>query len=155
LKCNSGTIKIKLPENHFLVMKKDIPQYKVEDLAIAVVPREENGPVEVELWDTFILNLKEEPIQNVLINSRGYGEVNGEQMKTTVLRHFFDEIGPLQACQIEPIQTKLFDLTNEYWISFTFDGYMYDKKYVFVQGSISTQNFTTIPFLEKKGVMIR
>jgi hypothetical protein len=136
-------------------MKKDIPVHKVEDLAIAVVPRLGNGAEDEELWDVFVINLKNQPIQNVLINSRGYGELNGEQRKTSVLRHFFEEIGPQQACHIEPIQTQLFDMANEYWVSFTYDGYMYDKMYVFVRGSIVKDNFTSIPLLERRGVMIR
>ena len=132
-------------------MKKDIPQHKVQDLAIAIVPGEEGE----DLWNTYIINLKDEPIQSVLVNSRGYGEVEGEEIKTTVLRHYFEEIGPLQIKIIEPIQTKLFNITNEYWVSFKYDGYMYDKKYVFVKGSISEFNFTPIPFINKRGVMIR
>ena len=137
-------------------MKKDIPKHKVEDLAIAVVPREDRieDPAE-DLWDTYILNLKDEKIKSVLIASQGYGELEGKEMKTTTLRHFFEEIGPLEILKIEPIQRKLFDLTNEYWVSFNFDGYMYDKKYVFVKGSISDINFTLIPFINRKGVMIR
>jgi hypothetical protein len=135
-------------------MKKDIPNYKVENLAIAVVPREVKD-TEEELWDTFIINLKNEPIRSVLINSRGYGEISGEKMKTTVLRHFFEEIDANSYAQIEPIQTKLFDLTNEYWVSFVFNDYMYDKKYVFVKGSISETNFTSIPYVNRKGVMIK
>ena len=137
-------------------MKKDIPEHKVSDLAIAIVPRngaEING--EMELWDVYVLNLKNDPIQNVLVNSRGYGELSGEQMKTTVLRHFIEEIGAHQAFLIEPIQTKLFDIANEYWVSFTYNDYMYDKKYVFVRGSIVQENFTTIPLLERRGVMIK
>lgn len=137
-------------------MKKDIPFHKVENLAIAIVPRtEEEFSEEEELWDTYLINLKEEPIKSVLISSRGYGELNGEKMRTTTLRHFFDEIGPRQIVQIEPIQTKLFGLTNEYWVSFVYDDYMYDKKYVFVTGSIDESHFTRIPFLERRGVMIR
>jgi hypothetical protein len=136
-------------------MRKDIPEYKVEQLAIAVVPRIEDGMVDQEMWDVYVINTRESSIQNVLINSRGYGEVEGEQMKTTVLRHFFNEIGPQQAFLIEPIQTSLFDIANEYWVSFTFNGYMYDKRYIFVRGSIQEENFTTIPLLERKGVMIR
>jgi len=130
-------------------MKKDIPQRKVEDLAIAVVPRDG------ELWDTYVINLKDEPIESVLIASQGYGEVEGEKIKTTKLRHFFEKIGPLQIEKIEPIQQALFKLTNEYWVSFRHDGYMYDKKYVFVTGSIDEINFTLIPFINEKGVMIR
>ena len=136
-------------------MKKDIPILKVEDLAIAIVPREEEENAEIELWDSYLINLKEEPIQSVLINSRGYGEKDGKPIKTTVLRHFFEEIGPLKIVQIEPIQSEVFSLTNEYWVSFRYKGYMYDKKYVFVKGAINKSYFTTIPFINKKGVLIR
>jgi len=136
-------------------MMKDIPNLKVEDIAIAVAPRPEGDPDKEKFWDSYLINLKEQAISNVLVNSRGYGEVNGEKMKTTILRHFFEEIGPLQVVKIEPIQVRLFDLTNEYWISFSHDDYMYDKKYVFVKGSITEDNFTTIPFINRKGVMIR
>lgn len=137
-------------------MKKDIPIHKVEDLAIAIAPRESSSlNDEEDLWDVYLINLREEPISSVLINSRGYGELQGEKQRTTVLRHFFEEIGPLACVQIEPIQIQLFKITNEYWVSFVHDGYMYDKKYIFVQESISENNFTTIPFLNRKGVMIR
>ncbi|MDX1665956.1 MAG: hypothetical protein R3350_01950 [Saprospiraceae bacterium] len=137
-------------------MLKDIPNYKVEDLAIAVVPRREEERVEdVELWDTYLINLKDDPIKSVLINSKGYGKVEGDKLRTTTLRHFFEEIGPQTCVQIEPIQTKLFKLTNEYWVSFVYNDYMYDKKYVFVKGSIAEINFTRVPYINRQGVMIR
>lgn len=131
---------------------KDIPNLRVEDLAIAIIPRE--GNIE-ELWDVYLLNLKNDPIGSVFINSRGYGELDGEKIRTTTLRHFFEQIDGHDTEQVEPIQTRLFGLTNEYWVSFMYNGYMYDKKYVFVKGSIDEMNFTYIPILEKKGVMIR
>jgi hypothetical protein len=134
-------------------MIKDIPKLKVEDIAIAIVPSDEEN--DDGLWDTYLINLKEETIKNVLINSNGYGEIDGEKIKTTTLRHFFEEIPGLYMVKIEPIQMKLFGITNEYWVSFVYDGHMYDKKYVFVNGSIAKDNFTTIPFINKKGVMIR
>jgi hypothetical protein len=135
-------------------MKKDIPVQKVEDLAIAIVPRTDEASGE-ELWETFLINLKDESIRNVLISSNGYGPIDGEERKTTTLRHFFDEIGPLEIQLIEPIHKALFDLTNEYWVSFTYEGYMFDKRYIFVRGSIAAENFTLIPFINRKGVMIR
>lgn len=135
-------------------MKKDIPNLRVENVALAVVPREDSVSDE-DLWDVYILNLREEKISNVLINSRGYGEMDGEKMKTTTLRYFYDEIPALEITKVEPIQTKLFGLTNEYWVSFTADGHMYDKKYIFVKGSIDKSNFTRIPFLDMPGVMIK
>jgi len=49
----------------------------------------------------------------------------------------------------------LFSIANEYWVSFSFDDNLYDKKYVFVQGALDESNFTDIPFLDCRGVMIR
>ena len=135
-------------------MKKDIPDHRVEGLALAIVPRKE-GEENEELWDVYLLNLKEDSISSVLISSKGYGELKGKKMETTVLRHFFNEVAARDYIKVEPIQVKLFGLTNEYWVSFVHEDYMYDKKYVFVKGSISTVNFTTIPMLGRKGVMIR
>jgi hypothetical protein len=135
-------------------MKKDIPDLKVEDLALVVAPRDENEAD--EFWDVYIINLKDEAIQNVMVVSKGYGEdMTGEKRATSTLRHFFEEIGPLGLNPIEPIQTELFWMSHEYWVSFTYDGHMYDRKYVFVSGSLDKNNFTMIPFLDKKGVMIR
>lgn len=133
-------------------MKKDIPVRRVEDVAVAIVPRENSMD---EFWDSWIINLREETMQNVLVTSKGYGELNGETVQTSTLRYFFEEITPLATVLIEPIQRSLFSITNEYWISFSIDGYMYDKRYVFVNGSIEEVNFTEIPFLGTKGVMIR
>ncbi len=136
-------------------MKKDIPIHKVKDLAIAIVPREfSNQEDEIEVWDTYIINLKDEAITGVLISSKGYGEIDGENKRTTTLRHFFEEIGPKRAYPVEPIPTNLFGLTNEYWVSFMYNGHMYDKKYIFVIGSLASYNFTNVPLIEKKGVMI-
>ena len=147
-------------------MKKDIPQPKVTHLAVAVLPppppKDADGqplpapPVEdIALWDCFILNLREAPITNALISSRGYGEIDGKKKSTTTLRHFIEALPPETAFKIEPIQTALFALTNEYWVSFNYGDHMYDKKYVFVKGSIVESNFTKVPIVERKGVMIR
>ena len=133
-------------------MMKDIPQLKVKNIALAIVPRYEESE---NLWDAYIINLRDQPIESVFVNSRGYGDIRGEKMRTTTLRHFFEKVNALEVIQIEPVQTRLFDLTNEYWVSFMFDGHMYDKKYVFVKGSIDQMNFTTIPLLDRKGVMIK
>lgn len=136
-------------------MKKDIPDLKVEDLAIAIIPPEK-ALSEEDLWDVYLFNFKEETIRNVMVVSKGYGEdEEGEMRKTTTLRHFFEEVGAMDNIKIEPISNKLLWMTHEYWVSFTYNGYMYDKKYVFVVGSIEPVNFINIPFVNRKGVMIR
>ncbi len=134
-------------------MKKDIPIRKVEGVALAIVPRNEN--LAEDLWDTYIVNLKHQPLRSVLVSSKGYGEEQGASLKTTTLRHFFEEIDAEAAVKVEPIQSKLFHLTHEYWISFVQEDYMFDKKFIFVKGSIDEAHFTTIPLVNKRGVMIK
>jgi hypothetical protein len=136
-------------------VKKDIEIQKVEDIAIALVPRLPGEEEHEYFWDAYIINLKDEPIYSVLINSKGYGEIDGEMRKTSTLRYFWEVITPLDVQKIEPVPVDLHILANEYWISFSFNDYLYDKKYVFVPGSLEEINFTDIPFLDRKGVMIR
>ena len=135
-------------------MKKDILQKEVDQLAIVISPRDEQAENN-DLWDTFLVNLRDEPITSVLISSKGYGEINGEEVSTTTLRHFFEEIGPQQLVQIEPMQPRLFELTNEFWVSFVHQEYMYDKKYVIDKGTIDKEKIDTIPFSDRQGVMIK
>ena len=134
-------------------MLKDIPELKVEELAIAIVPPE-SGELD-DLWDVVILNFHKYPILSVMVTARGYGELEGEQKETSTFRYFIEEIAPNSQHKLEPIQPAVFDLTNEYWVSFSLGKHLFDKKYIFVRGSINPENFTTIPFLNRKGVMIR
>lgn len=134
-------------------MIKDIPKYEVKDVALAVVKdADELGET---IWNVYLINLKEEELQGVLVSSRGYGLYKGEEVKTSVLRHFLDDLPPISYAKIEPIMDKLFGLSNEYWLSYYYQGGMYDKKYIFLPESIREENFVTIPLINKKGVMIK
>ena len=138
-------------------MLKDIPELKVEDIALAVVPDLQKGeePNEFTVWDVFLINLKKQPIHGVLVSSHGYGSHQGEEVKTSVLRHFFDEVQPMSAALVEPIDKAVFGLNNEYWVSFYVGKNIYDKKYLFLPESILVDNFSHIPVLNKTGVMIK
>ena len=134
-------------------MKKDITPPTVEDIAIAVV-RETNDLEELE-WNVYFLNLKKEKIEGVLVSSHGYGTINEEAVKTSTLRHFLDDVGPKSFVKFEPIMETLFGLNNEYWVSFFLNNVMYDKKYIFLPETIKEENFILIPYINKKGVMIK
>ena len=133
-------------------MIKDIPELIVENVAIAIV-REKNE-LDETVWNSYLLNLKEKKIEGVLVTSTGYGELNEEKVRTSTLRHFLDEVEPKSFVKIEPIIEEVFGINNEYWLSFYFNKTMYDKRYVFLAESITEANFTTIPLINKKGVMI-
>jgi len=125
----------------------------VTDVAVAVV-KEQNEDNEW-VWNTYLINLKEDTLENVLVSSTGYGEIENEKRKTSTLRHFIGTVEALSFVKIEPIMEELFILNNEYWVSFYIDKEIFDKKFVFLAESIREENFTTVPLLKKKGVMIK
>ena len=138
-------------------MLKDIPELVVEDIALAVVPDIEEGmqPNETTVWDVFLINLKKNAIHGVLVSSKGYGNLQGKAVRTSELRHFIEEMEPMSAALVEPIDKQVFGLNNEYWVSFYEGKDLYDKKYLFLPESILVDNFSLIPVLNKNGVMIR
>jgi hypothetical protein len=133
-------------------MLRDIKFEKVEDVAVAIVP--ETGMAGEEEWRVYLLNLKTDRLDGVLVSSTGYGEYEGRSVKTSTLRQFFEFIRGNDYVQVEYIDKNLFALNNEFWISFWYHGTIYDKRYVFVTESIIHKNFTQIPMLNRRGVMI-
>ena len=133
-------------------MKNDIKFPKVEGIALAIVKDKVNDE---EVWDVYLINHKKEDLTNVLVASKGYGLKDGEKVKTSTLRHHFDELKSNDYRKVEPIQEELFGLSNEYWVSFYIEKTIYDKKYVFLAESIKDENLVNIPILNKKGVMLK
>jgi|688.fasta_scaffold840942_2 hypothetical protein len=130
-------------------MKKDIPIHSAAQVGIALMPNPED-----DVWEVYLVNMKNRMIRDIIINSKGYGELDGKKIETQTMRYFIPYLGNENAQKIELIHNDLTQVANEYWITFYIDGNIYDKKVVFVQGSIDETYFTTIPVLEKRGVMI-
>ena len=138
--------------NSIEFMKKDLPENIVEDIAVAVVL--ENATPEAKDWSVYLINLKERPIETVLVSSKGYGLKDGEEVKTSILRHSIGDLAAKDYAKIQAIDEQVFGLTNEYWLSYYIDGNIYDKKFIFLPESIIESNFIRIPVLNKVGVMI-
>jgi len=135
-------------------MKKDINPPKVEDIIVAVV--QEKNELNQDIWNVYLINQKNDAIENVLVSSKGYiTEVNGNETKTSSLRHSLGKVEGNDFALIEPIMEDVFALHNEYWVSFFENNQMLDKKYIFLAETIKKENFTTIPILEKQGIMIK
>lgn len=133
-------------------MRKDIHAPKVEGVAMAVVrEKDEEGE---DAWYVYVVNLQEVALDNVLVSSRGYGELEGETRKTSEMRHFLDSLAPQSWAKIERIVEDVFGLNNQYWLSYYIGSTLHDKKYIFLPDSIQDENFTEIPLMEKRGVMI-
>ncbi len=107
-----------------------------------------------EAWYVYLINQQEVALDNVLVSSRGYGEMEGEVRRTSEMRHFLEQLGPKSWARIERIMEDVFGLNNQYWLSFFISGELHDKKYIFLPDSIHEEHFTDLPLMGKRGVMI-
>jgi hypothetical protein len=133
-------------------MIKDLPENNVTDIAVAVALEGEN--VQSKVFHVYLINQKDQAIENVLITSKGYGERNGEQVRTSTLRHMFPQVDANSFKQIELIDEQTFGLNNEYWVSYYIGNQIFDKKFIFLPESIIDANFIKLPIVNKPGVMI-
>ena len=132
-------------------MIKDIQIPEVKNVTLAVTRKK--SPGETDEWKVYLINTNENPLENTLVSSKGYGERDGEQQKTSILRHFLETVMPNSFVLIEPIDPNVFHLTNEYWVSYYIGNQIYDKRFVFVPDSIREENFSFIKELEMEGVL--
>jgi hypothetical protein len=129
-------------------MKKDIQFPPVENVLIAVA---KNG--DDSFWKVYIINRNNFSLKDVFIRSKGYGIYEGDEQKTSVLRHHFPLLEAMEHALIEPIDPAVFHLNNEYWISYFVEGQVFDKKFIFVPDSITDNNLSYIPELNTKGIL--
>jgi hypothetical protein len=134
-----------------MLMKEHINFEPVEGVAIAIAV--EQNEVGEDIWNVFLLNNNPYYLDNVLVASKGYGMHEGKEVKTSVLRHMFEQVPPKSAVKIEPIDPAIFHITNEYWVSYYIGPKIYDKKYVFVPESIIVDNLVDISLLNAKGIL--
>lgn len=135
-------------------MKKDIEMPEVTGVYVAIV-NEENPAGEKE-WNAYVINDKNEPIENVFVSSKGYlTEVKGEESKSSTLRHYYKVVPAKSAQKVEIVIDEVFKLNNEYFVSFYHGTQLCDKKFVFLPETIKESNLSSVPVVEKKGVWIK
>ncbi len=133
-------------------MLKDIIEPAFDGVGVAVVYEE--GEENEMVWNVYLINFNNALIDGVLVSSKGYGTINGEEVKTSVLRHMLNEIDSLDYGKIEPLHEDLFILNNEYWVSFYLEGKIYDRKFVFVENTIKKSKLAHINIIDKNGILI-
>ncbi len=131
-------------------MIRDIQIPQVKNVTLAIVKEGIKG---LEEWKVYLINNNEFPIENTLVASKGYGEKEGEKQKTSTLRHFLETVPAHGSTLIEPIDSSLFHLNNEYWVSYYIGSQIYDKRFLFVPDTICDKNVIFIKELEMEGVL--
>lgn len=135
-------------------MREELKGPKVENVSVALVEIPLDN--DVKEYIIYLLNLRDDIIEGIIVASTGYG-VNpktGEEVKTSTLRRGIELMLPNEAARIEPIMPELFHLTNEFWVSFWIDDVMYDKRFLFLPGSIKQEEFKLIEILGYKGILL-
>ncbi len=136
------------------VMREELLGPKVEKVGVAIIQQiDEEGNT---LYYAYLLNLRDDIMEGIIITSTGYGENanTGEKIKTSTLRHSLEVLLPQEAAKIEPLMEDVFALSNEYWVSFWVNDVMYDKKFIFLPETITKDKMKLIPLLGEKGILI-
>jgi len=126
-------------------MKKDIDFSPVKNVHVVIA--KEDG------WKAYLINRGADKLENILITSKGYGDLKNEKQKTSILRHMIPYLDSNEYALIEPIDESVFHLNNEYWVSYYIDKQVYDKKFIFVPDTIIEANLTYIEELQLHGVL--
>ena len=129
-------------------MKKDIEIPVAKDVHVAIV-HEWNEEFLSKDWNAYIINNRTTPIDMVLIVSKGYDGTT----KTSTMRHGIGLIAPKSFEKIELVQEDVFKLTNEFFVTFFAEDKLFERKYIFPKNSISEKNLTSLPLLEKDGIL--
>jgi hypothetical protein len=132
-------------------MKRDIEIPEVQNVTIAIA-REKNI-LNQDQWAVHLINNNSFSLENTLVTSTGYGEREGEAQRSSTLRHFLETVPANSSALIEPIDSQVFHLTNEYWVSYYTGSQIYDRKFVFVPETICEENLIFIRELEQEGVL--
>lgn len=131
-------------------MKKDIEIPEMKDVFVAVV-REENEDFRSMDWNAYLVNDGEEPIDTVLIVTRGYSDTQ----TTSTMRHSLKELPPHSFAKVEFLQDEVLALNNEFSVSFFAEGKMLHKKFIFKKNSINENATQDIPVMGKRGVVVK
>lgn len=132
-------------------MIADIKIPEVKNVTLAVVP--DQAEMESGEWKVYLINNNSFPIENTLVASKGYGVRDGEEQKTSTLRHYLETVPAQSAVVVEPIHPDVFHLNNEYWVSYYVGRQIYDKRFLFVPDAIKEENMIFIKEIEKEGIL--
>ena len=137
-------------------MKQDISFDPIEGVSVAVVLAADQA-LNAEgqpIWQVYLLNENDFPLENVIVNANGYGQQpDGEKVRTSTLRYLFEAVPPHTAVPVEPLDPSLLHLNNQYWVSYYRGPQIFDKKFIFVPDSIVPVKFSLIPLLDRMGVL--
>nr|WP_317631461.1 hypothetical protein [uncultured Flavobacterium sp.] len=135
-------------------MKKDIIIPEVKNVYVAAV-KEWNEDFQENSWYAYLVNDTDVNLEMAIVVSKAYGLINGEQRKTAVFRHAFNEVPAKSFIKIELLENNVLQLNNEFIVSYFIENKLYDKSFVFRTNTINDKATTDIPVMNKKGILVK
>lgn len=135
-------------------MKSDIEIPEVENVFFAAVQEWSDDFME-KVWYVYLVNDSDFNIDSVMVVSKAFGTLNGEMKKTSLLRHAFVEVPAVSVVKIELVEKSVLQLNNEFMVTYFIGNTLYDKKFIFIKGSINENNLEEVPILFVDGVIVR
>lgn len=131
-------------------MKNDITIPEVKNVYVAAFQTEDAE------WKVCLINDTNVPLENVIVNSRGYGDLqNKSGIQTSSIKRIFKVVPAKQAIVIEQIMPNVFHLFNEYWVTYFEENQMKDRQFIFGPGTIDAKFEESLPIIGAKGILIR
>lgn len=129
-------------------MREDIKVPESKDVYVIAVS-EWNEEKWFQQWNIYLVNLKNEPIEMVLILARGYSE----DRKTSTIRHGLGDMPANEMRKIEMVDEQVFVVNNEYLVTYLYKGKMLEKTFTFPANSIKEENQKQLMDSKFKGVI--
>ena len=133
-------------------MKADIEELIGEHLSLCIVKTDQVDENGSKVWNAILYNHSDNTLQNILVNTKGYGTLNGREVSTATMRYFKEELTDTESFQVEPIIEEVLDITNEFWISYSFDGKLFEKKFIF---SANEHELVTLEQFNAEGYLMK
>ena len=135
-------------------MKKDILIPEVKNVYVAaVLMTDDTGD---QQWWIHLINDSSSPLENVMIQSRGYSNLDTKSgVKTATLRKVIKVLPAKSAAKLEPIMPEVFHLFNEYWVTFFEENTLKDRKFIIGPYTIEAAIKEDLPVLRDKGILVR
>lgn len=135
-------------------MKKDIKIPVVENVYMAVM-QEWNDDFMEKTWYAYLINDSDDKLETVIVVSNATGVIDGEERKTSMMRHAFMEVPANSAIKVEMLEETVLQLHNSFMVTFFKNNMLFDKNYVFIAGTINEEDTVELPVIAKDGILVK
>ena len=97
-------------------MKADIDELIGEHLSLCIIKTDQVDENGSKVWNAILYNHSDETLQNILVNTKGYGTLNGREVSTATMRYFKEELVKNDSFQVEPIIEEVNGAINHFFL---------------------------------------